>query len=96
VERSRETDVSDAADIEALIEASSLGTPEAKALRETVPVGTARAIVMAARYLGERDAARAEVAALRAAVDLHNQRQREGSDCLSAGPIHPLGRRGPT
>lgn len=38
--------------IEALIEASSLGTPEAKALRESVPVEVARKVVARSKEIG--------------------------------------------
>ena len=48
--------------IEALIERSSLGGTEAKSARESVPREIGSAIALAARYLGERDEARAIVA----------------------------------
>jgi hypothetical protein len=41
------------ADIDQLIEASSLGTPAAKALRDSVPIETARTVVARSREIGE-------------------------------------------
>jgi len=48
--------------IERLIEQSSLGTPEAKAARESVAPEIGTALALAARYLGERDDALAWLA----------------------------------
>ena len=47
--------------IEALIEQSSLGTPEAAALRAETPPAVALAIVLASRYLRRAEAAEAEL-----------------------------------
>lgn len=52
------------AEIEALIEQSSLGTPQAKALRSQTPTSTARAIVLASKHLGRAERAEATVAML--------------------------------
>lgn len=55
-------------DVHQLIEASSLGTPEAKAARDRVPRATAIAVVKAAELLGERDQARRALARIRSEV----------------------------
>lgn len=47
--------------IEELIEASSFGTPEAKAARESVSPEVGRAIALAARYYGETRAFRQDI-----------------------------------
>lgn len=65
--------------VEALIEASSLGSPEAKAARESVPRGVGIAIAAAARHMRRANEAEAKVAAVeallpggpRSHVDLH-------------------------
>lgn len=62
-------DVVGPTDIEALIEASSLGTAEAKAARESVPREVGTAIALAAKYLGQRNEARAAVARVTALAD---------------------------
>lgn len=49
--------------IEALIEASSLGTPDAKALRDSVSPDVARVVVTASKYLARAEAAEARIAA---------------------------------
>lgn len=54
--------------IVALIEASSLGTAEAVAARESVPAEVGQAIALAARYMAERDKARAALAERERAV----------------------------
>jgi hypothetical protein len=55
--------------IEELIEASSFGTPEAKAARESVPNSTGAAIALAAKYLGRAESAERKVAAVLALAD---------------------------
>lgn len=51
--------------IESLIERSSLGTPEAKAARESTDPQVARLVVRLSQVMGERDEARAEADRLR-------------------------------
>jgi hypothetical protein len=53
-------------DIEALIKASSLGTPEAVALRATTPSEVASAIVLASKYLERAENAEAELERVKA------------------------------
>lgn len=52
-------------DVEPVIEASSLGTPEAKALRDSTPPGAARAMAHAADCLRRAEDAEAKLAELR-------------------------------
>lgn len=54
--------------VEALIEASSLGAPEAKAARESVPPEVGIAIARAADYLGRAERAEARLDAVRKAL----------------------------
>lgn len=59
----------DHARVQALIERSSLGSAEAKAVRESVPNEVGIAIARAAEYLGRAKAAEATVARVRALLD---------------------------
>lgn len=72
----------------ALIEASSLGTPEAKAARESADPAHARLVVRLSEEMARAQAAEARAAAMEAAVleaavcDLYDAPQ----NCITAGP----------
>jgi hypothetical protein len=56
-------------DTRALVDAGSLGTPEAKALRESTPPEVAQAIVQVATWMERAESAEEETEQLRAEVD---------------------------
>lgn len=60
-------------EIDALIEQSSLGSPEARAVRETVPADVSYAIVAGSRYYERAERAEAENARLRAVALIGNK-----------------------
>jgi hypothetical protein len=72
----RERIEDDASRIERLVEASSLGTDEAKAARESVSNDAGHALVLAARYLSERDEAGERIATAIEAACIHGRKSR--------------------
>jgi len=75
--------------IERLIEQSSLGTPEAKAARESVAPEIGTALALAARYLGERDDALARLAEVRALRDRWESLASRNASEFDYGRWHP-------
>lgn len=74
--------------VEALIDASSLGTPEAKAARESVPREVGIAIARAAEYLGR--AREAEARAQRFAARIADQTALEDQAILAVANVRML------
>jgi len=83
-----------AGDFDQMIEASSLGTPEAKALRDSVPDHVARQIVERSKQVDAevREAFRSQEAAL--AFRCKSEREQDGDQCTGTVRIEPEQKQG--